>query len=103
MKVTARSKEEMQDVFIQQVGIITRYWANLENISEQEKCEGVAFSIMNIFDGTCGGFPCAIDLVLKPHPDDKQYHIDNGDSYIEDGMVINDDIHLHEMLIRKDT
>jgi hypothetical protein len=100
MDMTARTKQEMLEVFTGQVEVITRYWAGLD-ISDKEKCEGVAFSIMNIFDGTCGGFPCAVDLVLRPHPDDKQYYIDNNEPYIDDGMTINDEVQLHELLVRK--
>ena len=73
MNISTRSKKEMQYVFIQEIVSIVEYWVNLKGVSDNEKCKGVAFSIMNIFDGTSGGFPCAIDLVLNPHPDDKQY------------------------------
>jgi hypothetical protein len=100
MDMTARTKQEMLEAFTGQVEVITHYWARLD-ISDKEKCEGVAFSIMNIFDGTCGGFPCAIDLVLRPHPDDKQYYIDNDEPYVEGGMTINDEVQLHELLVRK--
>ena len=92
-----RTKKEMLEMFISQVNLITSYWADVD-ATEQEKLDGVAFSIMNIFDGCCGGFPAAIDLVLRPHPDDKQYDIDNGDDYVADGMCINDDVMLHEAL-----
>lgn len=96
-----KSKDEMLKTFVAQVNCITHYWSKLD-ISDNEKCEGVAFSMMNIFDGTCGGFPCAVDLVLRPHPEDKQYNIDNEDDYVVDGMCINDEVHLHELLVSKE-
>lgn len=96
----AKSKSEMLEAFTQQVSNITSYWAGLD-ISDKEKCEGVAFSIMNIFDGACGGFPAAIDLVLRPHPDDKQYNIENGDDYVVDGMCINEKVYLHELICKQ--
>lgn len=93
----ANTEQEMRDAFMSQVKCIARYWSKVE-CSEKERCEGVAFSIMNIFDGTFGGFPAAIDLVLRPHPEDKQYNIDNGDDYVVDGMCINNNVYLHELL-----
>ena len=75
--------------------MIAAYWANEERATVREKCDGVAFSILNIFDGTSGGMP-AFDLLVSPHPDDKQYHINEGSNYYEPGMMIND-CHLHDM------
>ena len=97
MMSKSRSKEDMRDVFLSQVNCITHYWSTVD-ASERKKLDGVAFSIMNIFDGTCGGFPCAVDLVLRPHEDDKQFNIDEGEDYVEDGMCINDDVCLHELI-----
>jgi hypothetical protein len=94
----AITKEEARDIFIDQCRVIIDYWASQNDNTDKEKIEGAVFSIMNIFDGSCGGFPAAIDLVLRPHEDDKQYNIDNGDNWIVDGQVINDDCHLHEII-----
>lgn len=95
------TKEEARDLFLEQVRVIAHYWITNERAeSSKEKVEGAIFSVMNIFDGTCGGFPAAIDLVLRPHSDDKKYCIDNDENWIEDGQLINDDCHLHEMVFR---
>lgn len=97
------SKEEARKIFIDQVSVISDYWINNDRAeTSRDKVEGAIFSIMNIFDGTCGGFPAAVDLVLRPHEDDKQYCIDNGDDWIVDGQIINDDCHLHEMVFKGD-
>lgn len=61
----------------------------------QEQCRGLAFSILATFDGSAADFP-AIDLVLRPHGDDKEYHRDLGENWIEDGTVINERAYLHE-------
>jgi hypothetical protein len=34
---------------------------------------------------------------MEPHPDDKQYNIDNGEQWVEDGQIINDDVMLHDL------
>ncbi|HCA5183278.1 TPA: hypothetical protein MW242_002910 [Acinetobacter baumannii] len=92
-----KTKEDLRADFIEAMKNTACYWANLPDLSERERCDGVIFSVMNILDGS-GSFPCAIDLVLRPHPEDKQFSIDEGEDYILDGTVINDDVMLHEML-----
>lgn len=95
-------KEEARKMFLSKCEEIADYWINESSAeSARDKVEGAIFSIMNIFDGTCGGFPAAVDLVLRPHPDDKEYCIKNEDDWIVDGQVINDDCHLHEMFLSK--
>ena len=91
----AYTDEEVRKQLIEHVKHVCKYWANLPDKTDLDKCEGVAFSIMNIFDGTTG-LP-AFDLVVRPNPDDKQFNIDEGENYYEDGQVINDCM-LHDYL-----
>lgn len=97
----AKTAEEVREDFLQNIKSICRYWANAEGKNDLEKCEGVAFSILNIFDGTSSAFP-TMDIILRPHPEDKQYHIDNGMDYYEDGQMIND-CYLHSLFNRIDS
>lgn len=94
------SKEEMQKMFLGSIRRIVNYWGNLEDKPDHYKCEGVAFSILSLIDGCSGSFPCGVDLVLKPHPEDKDFCIEEGEDYVEDGMVLNDDIMLHEQFCK---
>lgn len=94
-----KSKAEIRDVFLSHIKHLVHIWNRSEGTSK-EKLEGLAFSIMSTIDGVSGGFPCAIDLVMRPHEDDKQYNIDNGDDYNEDGTCINDDTMLHEVIFK---
>lgn len=97
----AIDKTEAREMFLAQCRSIADYWVNEPRAeTSREKIEGSIFSIMNIFDGTCGGFPAAIDLVLRPHEDNKQYCVDNDENWIVDGQVINDDCHLHSMIFK---
>jgi len=84
------SKEEVLDMFMANIRLVTRHWSMQKGLTDKERCEGLASSILTTIDGRSGGFPCALDLVARPHPDDKQFAIDNDDKYIEDGTVIND-------------
>lgn len=89
------SKEEMMNMFLQNAKVQARYWA-MQECSDKEKTHGLLHSMLCMIDGVSGGFPCSIELVLRPHPDDKQYCIDNEEKWVEDGMCINDDVYLHE-------
>jgi hypothetical protein len=74
------------------------YWASpaVDRATCHERLQGLVHSILCIFDGVSGGMP-AFDIVARPHPDDKEYHRQNGENWIEDGTVINDAM-LHELL-----
>lgn len=91
------TKEEMRKMFLKECRDIAQFWSGLEGKTPEEMCDGVVFSLLNVFDGMSGGFPCAIDLVMSPHLEDKQYYIDNGEKWIQQGQVINDDVMLHEL------
>jgi hypothetical protein len=101
--MNAYSKEEMRNIFLAGVEQNVHYWASLTDKTDREKCEGVAFSIMVMLDGSAGCLPCAVDLSLSPNPDDKQFHIDEGEKYVEAGMLINDDVHLHDLIFKDRT
>lgn len=89
------TKEEAEELFLERIWILVEYWTNLKKESEKDKLEGLAFSILNMFDGTSGGWP-AMDIVLRPHPDDEEYCKKIGKNYWVDGMYINDGTMLHE-------
>lgn len=85
--------EEAREHLLDSVRSIVDYWTVAPNQTDRERCEGVAFSILTLLDG-CSDAP-AFDLSVSPHPDDKQFHVDNGENYYADGMVINETM-LHE-------
>lgn len=95
----AYTREEVQEMLIRQVKGIVSTWSNMKAVSEKEKLEGVAFSILSMIDGCVGYFP-AINLCLSPHHSDKQFHIEEGENWFEDGMVVNDNIMLHDAFLK---
>lgn len=97
----ARTKEEMRELFLDYCRTIAHHWSKVEDRTPHEMCDGVVFSLLNAFDGMAGGFPCAIDLVMQPHHSDKQFCIEEGEDWVQDGQVINDDVMLHEMYYRQ--
>ena len=97
-KPRAKTVEDVRKEFLEKIKACSRYYANLPNKTPLERCNGLAFSILNIFDGTSALMP-AMDIVLRPHEDDKEFHRGEGDNWYEDGMVINE-CHLHELFYK---
>jgi hypothetical protein len=97
----AKTAEEARAEFLDAIRQMTYYWAKVpQGMNVQERLDGLAFSILNILDGTSGTFSCAIDLVLRPHPDNKAFHQAEGENWYEDGMAINE-CQLHELYYRQ--
>lgn len=92
-KPRAKTAEEVREEFLQQVRAYAHYWATLPDQTPQDRCDGMAFSILNILDGNT--MLPAFNLTVAPHPEDKEYHIAQGDNWYEPDMLINDCM-LHE-------
>jgi len=90
----------MREMFLAQCRTTAFYWSRVEDKTPREMCDGVVFSILNIIDGMSGGFPAAINLVMEPHPDDKEYCISNDEKWVENGQIINNDVMLHDCYYR---
>lgn len=99
MKPRAKTAEEVQQEFLNHLHSLVRYWSELPDQTVEQKCDGLAFSILNIFDGTTVGLP-AMDIVLAPHPDDKAFNKGEGNNWYEPGMIINDCM-LHELFVKR--
>lgn len=92
----AYTKQEARTQVLEQIRHIAQYWANLPDKTPLQRTEGMAHTMLGIFDGV-GCLP-AFDIVIRPHEDDKQFYIDEDEDYFEDGMVINDDCRLGYLL-----
>lgn len=97
----AKTVESVRQEVMDYVKALVKYWSEQNDKTNLERCEGLAFSILVMIDG--GTFPLpAMDLVLRPHFDDKQFCIETFKDWYEDGMVINDDCQLHDLLCQKE-
>jgi hypothetical protein len=95
----AYTVEEAREMFLAKMRAYVKYWAGESRVATvQEKLDGLAFSILNIIDGTSSGLP-RCNLTVQPHPNDKEYCRSQGENWYEPGMVIND-VMLHEMYYR---
>ena len=101
-KPRTMTKEEVRELFLDSIRVLVDYWDKVENVSQRDKIDGVAFSILNIIDGMSGDFPCPLTLVTEYSEEDKQYCIENGKNYVEDSMAINDDVMLHEIYYKEE-
>lgn len=91
--------EQVREEVLGHLRHLAFYWASLPDQTPKERCEGMAFSMLTMIDG-CSSLP-SFDLVVRPHPDDKQFLIDEGEDYYVDGQVINGDVHLHDLFFKK--
>ena len=101
METRVKTVEEVRDEFFEAVRGISKYWAELPEKTPLERCDGTVFSILNIFDGTTMNLP-AMNIILSPHPDDKEFNRSEGNNWYESGMVINDCM-LHELFYKEKT
>lgn len=87
--MTHYTEEEVRLKFLQKAKAITQYWATTKDGgTTKERIEGAIFSLLNVIDG--GSQLPGFDLVLRPHPDDKEYFTQMGEKYYQDGMNICD-------------
>ena len=95
MTARAKTEQEVREQFLEYISHLVEYWSEQKNRTDKEKCNGLVFSILNIFDGTSSEFP-AMDVLLSPHPEDKAFHQKEGKNWFESGMMINNCM-LHEL------
>lgn len=74
----AFTPEEIRDKFLDYVHSMADYWAEValehERDTVRERCDGLAFSILAMIDGSNVGLP-SFDVVTRPHEDDKAFAI----------------------------
>lgn len=88
-----KTPEEIREEFLDMIRAYVRYWDEAPKETCREKLDGLAFSILNIFDGTTIGLP-AFDIVCNPHPEDEEYHKAVGEDWYTAAKI--NDCCLHE-------
>jgi len=81
--------QEMRERFLDQVRSDINYWANLPDKTPEERCSGVAHSILVLLDGCSMNFPSCL-VVPLPHESDKEFHIEENTDYFPDIINIKD-------------
>jgi hypothetical protein len=75
-----KSKDEVRKEFLNQVRELVFYWDKINQKDTKEKLSGLAFSILTLLDGCSMCSPKFI-VAPDPHPEDKEYHIENKEDY----------------------
>ncbi len=96
----AYTEDEVRDMIIEGARQAARYWAALPDVDAidgrartiQDRCDGVAFSILTMLDG-CGVTLPALTLKLDPHESDKAFLAEEGENWFEPGMEISTSLH----------
>lgn len=79
----AYTTEEVRDKILSHMHNLVKFWAHESRVTDVEvKLDGLAFSILSMLDGCSINLP-AFNLVPDPHPDDMEYHRENGDNWFE--------------------
>ncbi len=88
------TKDEVRQEFLDHIRGMIRYWDSdvvSGSKTRADRLEGLAFSILVMLDGESSlpGFR----VIADPHPDDMQYHIDEGENYYPEGVDIAGGLH----------
>lgn len=94
-KPRAYTEDEVVDMIARHAKTMARYWANIPEVDKatgkkytvEDRCDGVAWSILAMFDGCSMGIP-AFDLKAAVDPSDKKFHKEQGENWFDPKMVI---------------
>ena len=73
--------DEARQMFLDHLAAVVRYWLHEDRAPEvEEKMTGLVHSILVAIDGGAAYLPGFL-LVPSPHPDDTQFHRDEGENW----------------------
>lgn len=107
-KPREKTKEEVQEEFLNHIRNMVDYWDELPQKSSKERLEGLAFSILAMLDGSAIELPAFIVAPL-PCEEDKEFCIEEGRNYFPQNHKIEDKINcdiagsLHDLWSKKKT
>lgn len=88
----AYTEQETRDLFMEHVRSMIDYWDKCPEHSRRSALEGLAFSILVALDGESSDLP-AFRVMPAPHPDDEQYHREQGDNWYDPEVDISGPLH----------
>lgn len=86
--------EEVRQQVLEHVNNMVSYWSTHPGITVEERCDGVAFSVLSMLDG-CAGLP-AFRVSVKADPEDREIRMLEGQNWYPPGLAINEDCELHD-------
>jgi hypothetical protein len=94
------TKEEVLNDFMDGIRSLVDYWSSEDYVKDRDqryRLQGLAHSILTLIDGLSSDNP-GFNLVVNVHPEDKEYNIKRGENYYENGMIINDETCMNDIL-----
>ena len=83
-----KTVEEVQQDLLEHIWYMIEYWEKDNRaLTLRDKLEGLAHSILAALDGCSMALP-GFAIIPNPHPDDKQYYIENGEDWYPDNVDI---------------
>lgn len=77
--------DEIRQQMVEHIDRMVTYWAELPGLSTEDRCDGVAFSVLTMLDGA-GALPPMLMSVCSPSAADEY----------PDGLIVNADVDLHD-------
>ncbi len=75
------TEEQIRDRFIEHVWALIEYWDKEPRAaSQRDRLSGLVHSLLVALDGSAAALP-GFCVSPSPHPDDRQYNIDEGEDY----------------------
>lgn len=100
-----KSIDEVKAEFIEYLRKQIKYWNAIPDKTTTEKLNGLVFSMLAAIDGEDDLLPSFI-LAPRPHSENKEYQIKNGENYYPENHLLDDEIKcdiagdLHELFFR---
>lgn len=79
--------EEILNKVMAHIWSLIDYWDEVENRPSREKITGAVFSILSMLDGCSTELPGFL-IAPRPHEDDKDYLVDQGENYFPENHEI---------------
>jgi hypothetical protein len=95
----AKTVDEVREEFLTQLRVFAKYWAEAEDVTNQERCDGLVFSILNIFDGNCAEGP-SLDIVVNSPAELQVEAAEEGENWYLHGQVLTE-TSLHEFYFKE--
>jgi len=98
------TQKEVQTKFLTHLWHLVDYWERESRAkTSAEKLQGLLHSFLVTLDGGACDLP-GYDLIPRTHPEDKPYHIEEGENYYrpyetpDDVITVHGEDHLHELM-----
>ena len=81
------TRDETRNALLDHIWTLIHFWRHeTRATTDQERLEGLAFSILSTLDGENGDIPKFI-VAPDPHPEDRPFRISSGEDYFPENQA----------------